>query len=557
MFRFRHILVWATVFIVMLSGTACVREVIQPEDPQLMVSLYIPGSTMTRAFSGTVSPLEEEQKITSLQIWAFLSEDGTFISYKSIGSQVGETGLPNSTISRVGMPLTPEMFYLLTGSSHPRVDVYALANASSALNFPPTGTTTRDDLDNLILEKFGSTNLTTVVPSTGLPMSGVIKNANVEGGYPVLNISTLKLIRNVSKIRFVFCQQGIPATDTTSAVIANNECAIVGVSFDGTAGGKDCQIGASERIFTTESIDLGDPKEYTPLSASISGAPLIPNNKLSVVVDPEELFFRGAGYDTETSEQYESRLDEAISKESQIGPIYLRETDKTISGTISYRTSADGAIQTAPFAMETGGFPRNHTWIVYACFIEETMKLRLKVVVLPWEWSTYNVNYATGMVNVIRRFTVPETAVPTFKKVQTTDGFYDVSFWHHVTIDESVQENVLSGDIIISSPVGGKLLCIPVPGNDSGSVLSDAFVVTPSEEVIYPNYMNMESGRIEHCRIPIRIKCNLEGGYTDDQLEGNYIDLHFSVETPDGRFVDLGSESIDYYRFILKKNWNQ
>jgi hypothetical protein len=425
------------------------------------------------------------------------------------------------------------------------------------LNFPPSGTTTRDALDNLILEKFGSTNLTTVVPSTGLPMSGVIKNANVEGGYPVLNISTLKLIRNVSKIRFVFCQQGIPATDTTSAVIANNECAIVGVSFDGTAGGKDCQIGASERIFTTESIDLGDPKEYTPLSASISGAPLIPNNKLSVVVDPEELFFRGAGYDTETSEQYESRLDEAISKESQIGPIYLRETDKTISGTISYRTSADGAIQTAPFAMETGGFPRNHTWIVYACFIEETMKLRLKVVVLPWEWSTYNVNYATGMVNVIRRFTVPETAVPTFKKVQTTDGFYDVSFWHHVTIDESVQENVLSGDIIISSPVGGKLLCIPVPGNDSGSVLSDAFVVTPSEEVIYPNYMNMESGRIEHCRIPIRIKCNLEGGYTDDQLEGNYIDLHFSVETPDGRFVDLGSESIDYYRFILKKNWNQ
>jgi hypothetical protein len=63
------------------------------------------------------------------------------------------------------------------------------------------------------------------------------------------------------------------------------------------------------------------------------------------------------------------------------------------------------------------------------------------------------------MVNVIRRFTVAETPIPRFKKVQTSDGFYDVSFWHHVQIDESEQENIPLGDIIISSPVGGKLYC--------------------------------------------------------------------------------------------------
>ena len=28
-----------------------------------------------------------------------------------------------------------------------------------------------------------------------------------------------------------------------------------------------------------------------------------------------------------------------------------------------------------------------------------------------------------------------------------------------------------------------------------------------------------------------------------------------SVETQDGRYIDLGSESIDYYRFILDSNW--
>lgn len=557
MYRFRHILLLATACFAMLLGTACVQDNKPLEDTQLMVSLYIPGSTMTRTVTGTVSPLQEEMKITSLQIWAFLSEDGTLISYKRIGTVVDESGLPNSTITRIGMPLSQEMFYHLSGTTDHKVDVYVLANAESALHFPPTETTTRDALDQLTMEKFNGVTPTMAVPSTGLPMSGVMKNAGVTGGYPVLNIPTIKLIRTVSKIRFAFCQQGIPATDTDPAIIANDECAIVGVSFDGTTGGKDCQIGATERIFTTEAIDLGDPKGYSPLSASFSGVPLIPNNKLSVVVDPEDLFFRSAGHESETSEQYETRLDAAIAKQSQIGPIYLRETDKTISGTISYRTTADGPVQTAPFIMETGGFPRNHTWIVYACFVEETMKLRLNVVVLPWEWSTYNVDYTTGMVNVIRRFTVAETAIPTFKKVQTSDGFYDVSFWHHVEIDKSIQENILLGDIIISSPVGGKLHCIPVPGNDSGGVLPEAFIVTPVEATIYPNYMNMENGRIEDCRIPIQIKCNLDAGYTESQLEGNYIDLHFCVETPDGRFVDLGSESIDYYRFILKKNWNQ
>ncbi len=556
MYNFKHILLLVAAFFIMLSGTACVQDNKPLEDTQLMVSLYIPGSTMTRTVTGTVNPLQEELKITSLQIWAFLSEDGSLISYKGLGSVANETGLPNATISRIGMPLSQEMFYHLSSSSDHKVDVYALANAASALTFPPSETTTRDALDQLIMEKFGGIIPTLEVPSSGLPMSGVIKNAVVSGGYPVLNISTVKLIRTVSKIRFAFCQQGLPATATDPAVIANDKCSIIGVSFDGTTGGKDCQIGASERIFTTQAIDLGDPKEYSPLSASFSGVPLIPNNKLSVVVDPEDLFFRSTGHESETSEQYETRLDAAIAKESQIGPIYIRETDKTISGTISYRTAADGPVQTAPFTMETGGFPRNHTWIVYACFIEETMKLRLNVVVLPWEWSTYNVDYTTGMVNVIRRFTVAETAVPTFKKVQTSDGFYDVSFWHHVKIDESIQENILLGDIIISSPVGGKLHCIPVPGNDSGDFLPDAFVVTPVKATIYPNYMNMENGRIEDCRIPIQIKCNLDAG-TDEELEGNYIDLHFSVETPDGRFVDLGSESIDYYRFILKKDWNQ
>ena len=151
-----------------------------------------------------------------------------------------------------------------------------------------------------------------------------------------------------------------------------------------------------------------------------------------------------------------------------------------------------------------------------------------------------------------------ETPTPSFKKVQTEDGFFDVTFWH--TADENhPQENVLEGDIIIATPVGATLHVIPVPGTLGNHLISDAITVSPATATIYPNYRSPDNpdGRIEHCRIPIQIKCNTDGGYSAEQLEGNYIDLHFSVETTDGRFIDLGSESIDYYRFILSAAWNQ
>ena len=563
-FRIRHIVFLSAVLLGALSAASCKREKLDVQTPELMVSLYIPGASMTRAETGTVSPLEEERRITSLQIWAFLSEDGTLVSYRNITSGLDQTGLPNATITRFGLPLSDEMYSLLSSEPRPKVDVYAVANAASAVTNLPSEITSRDALDARIVNKIGgSWPLTMAVPEAGLPMSGVLKNADVTGGYPVLNISTLKLTRAVSKIRFVFCQQGIPATDDTPATISNPDCQVIGIAFDGISNGKDCQIADSEKLFTTQPFDLGDSPVYLPLSASVgftSGTPLISNRQLSIVADPEELFFRGLGNESETAEHYEARLDEAIAPESQVGPIYLRETDKTISGYITFRTAADGENRVARFSMEAGDvFSRNHTWVVYACFVEQTMSLQLRVVELPWEWTGYSIDFTVGSVNVIRRFTVFETPTPTFKKVQTEDGFFDVTFWHTVQVDGQPQENVIVGDIIIATPVGATLHVIPVPGTNGSHLISDAITVTPATATIYPNYQSPDNpnGRIEHCRIPVRIQCNTDGGYSAQQLEGNYIDLHFSVETTDGRFIDLGSESIDYYRFILSSAWNQ
>ena len=534
-------------------------------DAQLMVSLYIPGPVMTRAETGMVNPLSEELKFTSLRIWAFFSDTGELISYKHIQNSedtpLNQTGLPNSTITRFGLPLTEEMFNLLTASpQRPPVDVYAVANVESAVIEVPGEGTSRADLDQIVINKIGASwPLTRAVPAAGLPMSGVLKGVIVTGDFPVLNIATLKLTRAVSKIRFVFSQQGIPATEDSEAVIANDACQIVSVSFDGTTDGKDCRISTTERLFTDKAIDLGDAPGYVALSGTITGEggdPVIPNRNLSIVEDPESLFFRSTGNEMETAEHYESRLDAAVSAQSQVGPIYLRETDRRISGKIHYRTTPGGDLQTASFSMDAGDvFSRNHTWIVYACFVEETMKLQLKVVVMPWDWESHVLDYTTSAVNVIRRFTVFETPTPTFYKEETEDGFYDIRFWHTVRIEDADVANAVEGEIIIATPVGGTLHVIPVP--QPGTATPDVILVSPSTATIYPNYQNMESGRIEDCQIRVTVRCNTDR-YTPEQLEqlaGQYIDLHFSVETQDHSFIDLGSESIDYYRFILDPDW--
>lgn len=556
MYRIRHIIVLAALAV--LSAVSCRRDSISRDDAQLMVSLYIPSATITRAETGFVNPLTDELKITSLQIWAFIADeggplDGTLISYKSFGADLPRTGIPNSSITRFGLPLSEAMFNYLS-SSRPKVDVYAVANAASAVSSVPGEGTSRDALDQIVVDNIGkSWPLTRAVPEAGLPMSGVLKNADVTGGYPVLNITTLKLTRTVSKIRFVFCQQGTPASGDTPAEIANDACEIVRITFDGTNDGRDCQISTTERLFTEKSFDLGDNPLYTPLNASINGSdgnPLIPNDKLSIVEDPESLSFRGFGNESESAEHYESRLDAAVSADSQVGPIYFCETNKAISGKILYRTTPDGDVQTARFSMDSNDvFSRNHTWIVYACFVEETMKLQLTVQVMPWDWESRSFDFTEGTVNVVRRFTVFETPTKTFYKKETDDGFYDIYFWH--TVDNVEGENTVRGEIIISTPVGAKLYVEPVPGNGS---MPDAFIVTPNWATIYPNYQNMESGRIEDCQITVEVKANKEK-YSDQQLEGQYIDLHFCVETREGIYVDLGSESIDSYRFRLDPLW--
>lgn len=534
------------------------------EDPaELSVSIYIPDITPTKAETGSVGALSDEKIFSTLQLWVFLhggSNDGQLVGYKGFTSeQLIETGLPHSTITRFGMPLSRDMFALLSQSGT-QVDVYALVNAVSTGNSTLGEGTTRAELDAAVItgSAFGPSPLTMAVPTAGLPMSGVLKGASVTGGYPVLNVSTVNLTRAVSKIRFVFCQQGAPASGTNPAVPTNAGCVVKSISFGGTD--TDCQIAASERLFTDHKYgatdNLFEIDGYTPLSTVLAGedsAPLIKNSDLTICEHPDELLFRSPGHELESAQEYESRLDAAVAASSQVGPIYIRETDKLISGILVYNTGEED--QTVTFSMPADDvLCRNHSWILYAYFAQATRTLQFKIVVLPWDKSTYDYDFTTATVNVVRRFTIPENDPATFKKEQTTDGYFDISFWHTL----NSQPNTIKGDILIATPVGQKLHVVPVAGALPGYTKVDGiFTVTPMEQVIYPNYQNPENGRIEDCKIEFTISCN-PGTHTDAELEGNYIDLHFCVEIGNNeRWIDLDTESIDYYRIILKKNWNE
>ena len=564
--RMMHIFGMAMLLLAALSVISCHHsDKIEVIHGELAVSIYIPDIIATKAETGSVGALDNERIFSSLQLWVFVSggtSDGQLVGYKGFTSaDLADTGLPHDAITRFGMPLSREMFTLLSQSGT-RVDVYALANAASAVNTTPGEGTTRAELDALVMagDTFGPSSLTMAVPATGLPMSGVLKNAAVSGGYPVLNISTVTLSRAVSKIRFVFCQQGTPASETAPAAANNPSCVVKSISFGGTDTGHDCQIAASEILFTDHKYGATDnPFEidgYTPLSAVLAGengAPLIQNSDISISAHPDELLFRSPGHELETAGEYESRLDAVASASSQTGPIYIRETDKRISGTICY-DAGDGEKTVSFYMTADDALTRNHSWILYAYFAEATRELQFKIVVLPWEKNTYDFDFTTATVNVVRRFTILETDPLTFKKEQTADGYYDIYFWHTL----NSQTNIIKGDILIATPVGQKLHVVPVAGALPGYTKVDGiFTVTPMEQVIYPNYQNPENGRIEDCKIEFEISCT-PGSHSAAELEGNYIDIHFCVEIGDNeRWIDLDTESIDYYRIILKQNWNE
>ena len=336
------------------------------EDTKLGISVYIPSPAQTRADEGSVaSETAAEDAINDLQIWVFLSEAcaGHPAGYCLGYIRPTPLSFASAFQSRYYLPLEKAV-----AKAKPHLDVYVLANAASAGYGSLDGTTTASELDALVLqdELFGIANgapVQTSVPDGGFPFSGVGKHMTMNGNYPVMNVDVVTLRRAVSKLRFVFSQ----LVDDEGQF---NEFAVTGISVDGQ------MIAAQQYLFndSANAWKIEPLAGYTTSSFSVALPATLAQCRM-----PEKYAFAG-----QEAAAYQDLIIEGLEagELSSGGVCSLRETDRKLSGTISY--TIGGVPGSARFEMkQTGDFARNHTWIVYLYFTADA--IRFSVSWTLWE----------------------------------------------------------------------------------------------------------------------------------------------------------------------------
>ena len=311
-----------------------------------------------------------EGEIKSLKIWIYESVSGDSVRYFET-KDVAALNQGQGTTYQI--PVSDDF-----ASRKPKVDVYVMANVTNAnCGVETDKDTERDELmteAKIVESKFGLSPLTTEVPTDGLPMAGKLTMQPVAGDAPALRVgtlsavSTVQLTRAVSKLRFVFAKTtGQPTVSITSIKINENMIPDVEYLFDKPES-------APTITYNTEAGEL--------LSSPI--------DDIKQTADPTDYI-----YFNQDAQEYENLINTAASKETPEvtvrGPIYLRESDKQLAGTITY-TIAGGEPQSVGFQMQQAGdFLRNHTWIVYA-YYAGSGKLQVQTVYVK-DWSTKEISH--------------------------------------------------------------------------------------------------------------------------------------------------------------------
>ena len=381
-----------------------------PLEPAVLnVFVYAPGQSVpTRGNTGPVdADLEAETAIHTLQIWVYTHVESPatpqLVTYFST-TEFAATASADGT-NKLELPI-PDSFADQTTpySPRPRVDVYVLANVAHdncGQSFDEN--TSREVLENAVLQGnfFGlSETPVSTIPADGLPMSGVLRDQQVTGERPVLTLrpkddsekmATVTLARVVSKVRFVFsCSTDFASLKINeikfnSGMIPNQEYFFLEdedspYTYDGNAfhinGGEGYNTEPSPSLFSiAETARCADPAYYAWDRLS-NDNPTLTSQELAEAY--EDLINEGL---TSNANHAEPRLTERR--------VYLRESDKQLSGTITYQVkeSADGEYgedTSAAFRMDAAhDFSRNHTWTVYAYLSWAKMYI-VNVVVNRW-----------------------------------------------------------------------------------------------------------------------------------------------------------------------------
>ena len=307
--------------------------------------------------------------IDSLQIWIYEQETGNYVGYFST-KDVSALNQGQGTIYQI--PVTDAF-----AAAKPYVNVYVMANVTSAncgietLNKETTRAALLEGA-KITTGHFGLEQNTRTVPDDGLPFAGILTGQPVVGDAPTLRVgtlsavSTVQLTRAVSKLRFVFAKTtGQPTVNITSIKMNIGMIPDVEYLFQ-TPASMDYNTEAKELLSTTI-------------------------NDIAATDDPTKYLYLG-----QDAQEYEDLINAAANKQPNPevtveGPIYLRESDKQLAGTITY-TIGGVAQEPVTFQMQQAGdFKRNHTWIVYA-YYAGAGKLQVQSLYVK-DWSTKDLNH--------------------------------------------------------------------------------------------------------------------------------------------------------------------
>lgn len=331
----------------------------------------------------TSSSPKEEEKIYSIRVWAFKS--GTDENAMPIGFKA-ETGLSKIGTHNVSMELVRK-----AAGNLENIDLYVLLNAESigVLNDNNCKTMTRKALkaatfnSNFGINTDGSPQVTKV-PDTGLPISRVITNLNVkdniadDAAKAAANPVSVPLVRAVSKLHFFFARKTGKDTESVS---------VTKIEVNGET------LTAASPVFPEAATNA--EKDTKGLTGSFTGLTYltqnlifggIATNKINPVDDPKA-YIRNNG---ERAQDYMIRLSKDIEEGCRS---YLRETDKSITGKIYFKSNTSLAERSVEFEI-TDAY-RNHELVVYGYFSgEANLDLNLQYYVANWnEKAATNIEF--------------------------------------------------------------------------------------------------------------------------------------------------------------------
>ena len=325
----------------------------------------------------------DEEKIYSIRVWAFKS--GTDENAMPIGFKA-ETGLSATGSHNVSMKLLRK-----AAGNLENIDLYILLNAESidVLDGNNCNTMTRKVLkaatfnSNFGINTDGSPQATTV-PATGLPISRVITNINVKNNIAdnaaaaAAKPVSVPLVRAVSKLHFFFARKTGKDTEsvTVTKIVVNGET-----------------LTEASPVFPEAATNA--EKDTKGLTGSLNGLNYltknlifgaIATNKINPVADPK-VYIRNTG---EKAQDYMTRLSTGVQEGCRS---YLRETDRTITGKIYFKSNASLAERSVEFKI-TDAY-RNHELVVYGYFSgEANLDLNLQYYVANWnEKAATNIEF--------------------------------------------------------------------------------------------------------------------------------------------------------------------